>query len=497
MNPTRLAALKKRLRQTDGVIDLASIMVGVIIVGILSTGIVATTFALIPFTQDASAKQAIDSVRTAEGAAYVSEHPNRYLAMDALVAGEWIQASNKMAVETDVDGTCFVALSHSATGNQFWTDNSNPDVDPYVAGTSTSDCADLATMSTALLTANPEAAAPDGAEPVADIAPNSGAVTTLAGSSSGWADGTGTSAKFKAPRGLDSDSAGTLYVADTEYNFIRKITPEGVVTTIAGNNAGGASGSTDGPAADARFNTPKDIAVHSDGTVYIADSNNNKIRKLSPDGIVSTLAGSGTPGFADGTGASAVLMYPSGVAVDSAGTVYVADTYSNRIRKITPEGVVTTLAGDGTAGSADGQGTAAQFNKPTGIAVDSSGAIYVADSDNDLIRKITPGGMVSTLAGSGTPGAADGQGASAQFNEPTSVDVNSAGTVYVSDRIGNLIRAITPGGMVSTLAGSGTLGFANGSGTSAMFHAPSGVAVDASGIVYVADSGNNRIRKIQ
>jgi len=171
MNLTRLAALKKRLRQTSGVIDLASIIVGVIVVGILGTGIVATTFALVPFSQDKAAQQAIGAVRTAESAAYVRDDPNRYLNMGDLVAAEWIQASSRMSVETDVDGTCFVAISQSGTGNQYWSDNSTPDIEPYVDGISTSDCADLATMSTELTSANLGGGTPpDGAAPTIDPA---------------------------------------------------------------------------------------------------------------------------------------------------------------------------------------------------------------------------------------------------------------------------------------------------------------------------------------
>jgi len=171
--PPMKGGFKRRLRQTSGVIDLASIMVGVIIVGVLSTGIVATTFALVPFSQDAAAEQALDSVKTAEGAAYVSGQPNRYLNMDGLVAGDWIQASSRVGVETDADGTCFAAMSHSETGNQFWTDNTTAEILPYVDGTSTSPCADLAAMSGSLTSANP--ASPGGA-----VVASPASVTTVA-----------------------------------------------------------------------------------------------------------------------------------------------------------------------------------------------------------------------------------------------------------------------------------------------------------------------------
>jgi sugar lactone lactonase YvrE len=181
--------------------------------------------------------------------------------------------------------------------------------------------------------------------------------------------------------------------------------------------------------------------------------------------------------------------------VDSSGNVYVADKYSHRIRKITPNGTVTTLAGSGYAGDIDGIGTAASFHYPNGVAVDSSGNVYVADTSNQRIRKITPQGVVTAMAGAGR-GSADGTGMAAMFKNPIGVAVDSSGNVYVGDSENNRIRKITPQGVVTSLAGKEASGFADGTGTAAMFEHPRGVAVDSSGDVYVADTNNQRIRKI-
>ena len=318
-------------------------------------------------------------------------------------------------------------------------------------------------------------------------------VSTLAGSTTkGYADGTGIAAKFANPTQLAVDASGTVYVADWANSRIRKITPSGVVTTFAGS---GTPGFADGIGTSAQLNFPIGVAVDASGTVYVADTDNNRIRKITSAGVVTTLAGSGTVGSADGTGTTAQFSAPFSLTVDASGTVYVADTENHIIRVITPSGVVSTLAGTGTPGFADGAGTAAQFYYPKDVAVDASGTVYVADYFNSRIRAITPSGMVSTFAGTGTAGFADGTDTSAQFNFLSGVAVDASGTVYVADSGNRRIRTITAG-VVSTLAGSGTFGSADGTGTTAQFNTPDGVAVDASGTVYVADRNNNNIRKI-
>lgn len=312
--------------------------------------------------------------------------------------------------------------------------------------------------------------------------------TTLAGTAAiGSADGTGSAARFNFPHSVAVDGAGNVYVADNGNNTIRKITPEGVVTTLAGS--AGSTGSTDGAGSAALFDNPLGVAVDGVGNVYVADSGNNTVRKITPAGVVTTIAGTaGTHGLIDGTGGAARFYFPTGVAVDGAGNVYVADTlFNNAIRKITPAGVVTTIA----------SGSTAQLEYPYGVAVDGTGNVYVANTYNHTILKITSDGTISTLAGtaSGT-GSADGTGSAAQFNYPYGVAVDGVGNVYVADTLNNTIRRITPTGAVNTLAGTASsIGSADGTGGVARFSSPSGVAVDGVGNIYVADSQNHTIRK--
>jgi ATP-dependent protease HslVU (ClpYQ) peptidase subunit len=314
-------------------------------------------------------------------------------------------------------------------------------------------------------------------------------VSTLAGSTFGFANGAGTLAQFKSPNDVAVDGDGNVYVADYNNLQIRKISKNGEVSTLAGS---GIQGFADGAGTSAQFNGVTSLTVDATGNVYVADTSNHKIRKITPDGKVTTLAG-GTAGFLDGTSISAKFSYPTGVALDAAGNVYVADGNNQKIRKITPDGEVTTLAGS-TIGFADGIGTEAKFNNPTRVAVDATGNVYVSDDNNNKIRKITPAGTVTTLAGS-TRGSEDGSATTAQFGYLYGLAVDRVGNVYVADTGNHRIRKITPSGTVSTLVGSKP-GFEDGSITVAKFNSPKGVALDAAGNVYVADSENNKIRKI-
>ncbi|MFP5501732.1 MAG: NHL repeat-containing protein [Candidatus Sericytochromatia bacterium] len=299
----------------------------------------------------------------------------------------------------------------------------------------------------------------------------------------GFNDATGTSAQFWFPPGIAVDGSGNAYVADENNQRIRKITSGGVVTTLAGSAT---PGSADGTGTNAGFNYPKGVAVGNGGNVYVADTSNHRVRMITPDGVVSTFAGA----------TSGVFNAPVALTVDAAGNVYVADRNNHRIRMIDTDGVVTTLAGSGSPGFNDASGTNAQFRDPNGVAVDVNGNVYVADTGNHRIRKITPAGLVSTLAGSGSPSFADATGTAAHFYSPSGIAVDAAGNVYVGDTGNQRIRVITPGGAVTTVAGTGTAGSSNGDPTTATFSSPWGLALDQDGYLYVADQDNHRVRKI-
>lgn len=326
-------------------------------------------------------------------------------------------------------------------------------------------------------------------------------VTLAGGGEAGNADGPGSEARFNRPHGIAVDTAGTIYVADTLNHTIRKISPDGMVSTLAG--LAGVFGSTDGSLSDARFREPWTVTVDAAGNLYVTDNGNETIRKITAGGVVSTFAGQvGELGSADGAGSEALFWFATGVAVGAEGSVYVADSNNNTIRRISPDGVVTTLAGRANGyvpapGSEDGTGSAARFHQPNGAAVDAAGNVYVADYANHTIRKITPEGVVSTFVGqSPESGDVDATGNDARLDHPTGVAVDSAGNVYVAEFIGNTIRKITPDGVVTTLAGlAETPGNTDGTGSAARFNGPYGIAVDAAGNLYVAEYWEGRIRK--
>jgi sugar lactone lactonase YvrE len=284
---------------------------------------------------------------------------------------------------------------------------------------------------------------------------------------------------FGNPRAVAVDQAGNLYVGDVSGGTLYKITPGGSVTVLG----------TGGPA----ISDPIGLAVDSQGTVFVADADEDAVYKFP----------AGRPAIALGkpAGSSAAPNFhtPTDVAVDAAGSVFVTDNGNNSILRIAPDGTVSTFAGrGGAAGTADGKGGDARFNTPRGIAADPKGNLYVADEGNSNIRKISPDGVVSTLAGANGPsGSTDGTGPAARFGAPRALTADAAGNVYVADTDNHAIRKITPGGVVTTLAGkAGESGMADGPGAAARFSEPRGIAVDADGNVFVADSGNGAIRLI-
>lgn len=330
---------------------------------------------------------------------------------------------------------------------------------------------------------------------------NSTVITTFAGKASeaGATDGLGGVARFNGPSGIALDSAGNIYVADTSNHVIRKVSAAGSVSTLAG--VAGSSGSSDGAALAARFSGPSAVAVAPSGTVYVADTYNHVIRAIAPDGTTTTLAGvAGATGGTDGSASTARFYYPSGIAYSPGGFLVVADTFNHTIRRVQLSGTVSTIAGvAGSSGSANGNGAAARFSQPYSVAVDSSGVIYVADSGNHVIRKIIDVETfrtVSTPAGSaGVVGGSDGTGSAASFNQPSAVACDSSGNVFVADTSNNTVRRMTPAGVVTTVAGSaGLVGSADGVIGAARFRRPLGVAVNSSGTLYVADTSNHTLR---
>ncbi|MDR3699782.1 MAG: hypothetical protein P4L56_09125 [Candidatus Sulfopaludibacter sp.] len=313
--------------------------------------------------------------------------------------------------------------------------------------------------------------------------------------------GIASKALLNTPMGVATDSQGNLYIADTNNNRIRKVVGfAGNIATYAGNGVLSYSGDG-GAATKAQFNTPQGVAVDSGGNYYVADSANNVVRKVTAGGVVSNFAGNGSGGFGGDNGAAtgAQLNSPHGVAVDSAGNVYIADTGNSRIRKVSG-GVIGTIAGSGTVGySGDGgAGPSAQLNSPTGVAVDSAGNVYIADFGNNVIRKLSAGGAISTVAGNTRQGYSGdgGGGTQAQLNGPQGVGVDSAGNVYIADTLNNRVRKLS-GGNIQTVAGIGIPGNSGDGGpaASAQLAAPTGLAVDSAGSIYVSN-GSSNVRKI-
>jgi sugar lactone lactonase YvrE len=313
-------------------------------------------------------------------------------------------------------------------------------------------------------------------------------VTTLAGSSEGHADGLASVARFSEPTAIAVDSAGNVYVADFANHRIRKIDPQGNVSTLAGS---GVAGYADGPGDKAQFNGPAGVAVDRSGNVYVSDALNYRIRRIGPDGTVTTIAGSGpigvlgVGGFADGPAATARFAAPAGLAVDASGNVYVADKDNHRVRRISPDGIVTTVAGSGREGTQDGSRGQAQLTFPVGLAIDEVGNLYFTQHSRPAVRRVSADGEVTTLL-IRPPGTA-----------LAGVAVSGDGTVFFVESSSHAIYSLAPGGQPYSVAGSGSCGKRDGPGAVAMFSNPTGLALGPRGELYVADHGNHQVRKVE
>ncbi len=411
-----------------------------------------------------------------------------------------------------------IALSVDSAGNLYIADQNNMRVRKVTAagvistfaGTGQQGNAGSGTAATAQQLSNPGGVASDAAgnlyiadssnHRVLKVTP-AGAASTIAGTGIAGYGGDGkaaTAAQLNLPRAVAADSAGNIYVVDENNRRVRKITPNGIIKTAAGTFDVGDGG----PASKAALSSSTDLVFDATGNLYLTDSPLNLVRKITPAGIISNAAGSGSRGFAgDGGPASAAsLLNPNGLALDATGNLYIADTSNHRIRKVDTRGSITTVAGGGPGFAGDGSdATMAQLSAPNGVAVDASGAVYIADTGNHRIRKISRG-TINTIAGTGVAGFGGdaGQAAAARLSSPQGVIVDGAGNLYVADTNNHRIRRISPAGVITTVAGTGTAGAAGDGGPaiSAQLRFPAKIAIDRKGNLFIADSGNQRIRRI-
>jgi uncharacterized protein (TIGR03437 family) len=344
------------------------------------------------------------------------------------------------------------------------------------------------------------------------FAQTAGTINTIAGTGGALYSGDGgaaTLAGLNVAVDVSADRAGNLYIADQYNHRIRKIAADGIITTVAGTGIPGYSGDG-GPAVNAQINTPTGVFADTAGNIYIAEPGNQRIRKVDPTGTITTIAGNGSQGYSgDGGPATSASLYNAvRVAVDPAGNVVIADQSNHRIRRVTPAGIITTIAGNGAgtpaagAFSGDGgQATAASLNNPTALAITPAGVIYIADQFNQRIRSVATNGIITTVAGNGTPGFSGdgGPATAASLNYPGGITLDAAGNLYFNDDVNYRTRKIAAGtGVITTIAGNGTAGFGGDGGpaTSASLNGNFGATVDASSNLYIADSTNNRIREV-
>jgi sugar lactone lactonase YvrE len=339
-------------------------------------------------------------------------------------------------------------------------------------------------------------------------------IVTIAGNGAEGVSGDGgpaLQATFTSPTQVAVDRRGNLYIADYGNSRIRKIDGHGVITTFAGTGAAGFAGDG-GLAIQAKINFPHALTVTANGTVYFTDTKNHRVRQITPTGIITTIAGNGQAGFAGdgGPALQASLNQPEGIAVDARGNLFIAEFNNHIVRKISPEGKITTVAGIGKAGSSNDGGPAinAALNITPAVAVDAAGNLYVCDRENHRVRKVDRRGLITTVAGNGVEAATanigdGGSATAASLNRPVGLALDRAGNLYIAERNGHRVRKVTPAGIITTIAGTGVAGF-NGDhadATNAMLHTPRRLTINQSGrtgdVLYIADTGNHRIRRVK
>jgi sugar lactone lactonase YvrE len=331
-------------------------------------------------------------------------------------------------------------------------------------------------------------------------------ITTVAGNGTPDYSGDGSAANNASlhdPADVTADSIGNLFIADCGNNRIRKVDTNGIITTVAGNGVVGYSGDG-GTATSASLANPCCVAVDNSGNLFIADCGNNRIRKVNPNGIITTVAGNGMAGYSGDGGAAnnASLYSPVDVTVDATGNLFIADCGTNRIRKVDANGIITTVAGNGIAGySGDGgAATGATLDSPDALAVDAFNNLFIADTQNNRIRKVCPNGIITTVAGNGIKGdlGDGGPAANASLNLPHAVRVDSAGNLFIVEKNHNRVRKVSSSGFITMVAGNGLAGYFGdgGAATNASLYYPNSIGIEASGNLFVVDSHNNRIRKV-
>ncbi len=341
------------------------------------------------------------------------------------------------------------------------------------------------------------------AEPTAPLF--GGTITTVAGIGTAGFGGDGgpaTAAGLRCPYGVALDASGSLYIADYQNHRVRRVGPDGIITTVAGDGTKGYGGDG-GPATAASLKDPAGVAVDRKGNLYIADRSNQRVRKVGPDGIIVTVAGDGTAGFGGdgGPATTASLNFPHAMVADGAGNLYIADDYNHRVRKVGPDGVIVTVAGNGSDGfSGDGgPAIAASLHFPHAVAVDGIGNLYIADRYNYRVRKVGPDGIITTVAGDGTIGFGGdgGPATAAALDLPQCVVVDDDGNLYLTDYGNERVRKVTADGIITTVAGGGAKGYGGDGGPAllATFDQPLGIALDDVGGLYIADFGNHRVRR--